>query len=142
MASYSWPVQRITTVLGSFHGQASTSGALPLPLERMSCPSLCRIAVDLYSILKYQRLRRGGCASGSVARRARQLLRAEKKAWTQASAVWACSCLEVCQRIICAGESQIPWCLTVRQKETRQAEYSRPHSRANSSSCALLPIFT
>src|SRR5258708_16568549 len=132
MASLSWPVQGITTVLGVSQGQSRTSGALPLPLERMSCPSCCRIAVLLYSMRKYQRRRLGGLALLSRLRRARQLFRAAKKACTQASAVWACSFLEVCQRIICAGDSQIPLCLTVPQKETRQPESTPPHSCSSS----------
>src|SRR5260221_4003762 len=128
MASYSLPVQWITTVLGVSQGQSRTSGAVPLPLERMSCPACCRIAVLLYSMRKYQRRRLGGCALGSLLRRARQLFRAAKKACTHASAVWASSCLEACQRIICGGESQILLWLTVRHEESKAAGLSRAPS--------------
>jgi hypothetical protein len=47
----------------------------------------------------------------------RQLFMAAKNAWTQASAVWACSFFEVCQRMRCFGLSHRPLCRTVRQNE-------------------------
>jgi hypothetical protein len=104
----------MTTVFGKSQGQDSTSGALPLPLESRSTPSLSAIAERLYSMRK-ERLRLwGGFTSGSPAfLRSRQDLRPAKNAWTQASAVWACSLEEVCQRIRCEGPSQMPLCRTL-----------------------------
>lgn len=69
------------------HAQSSTNGSLPLPLDRISWLSFILIAERLYSILKYHFLRRGGREVGSDLRRSLQLLRLEKKDWTQASAV-------------------------------------------------------
>src|SRR5260370_32782976 len=119
MASYWVPVQWITTVLGKSQGQLSTSGSFPLPLDSRSCPSLSIIAERLYSMRKYHLRFLGGLASGSPNfLRFCHDLRLAKKACTQASAVCACSFLEVCQRIRCLGASQIPLWFTVRQNET------------------------
>src|SRR5215472_18071869 len=109
----------MTTVCGSAHGQSRMSGAFPLPLDSLSIPSLRLIADRLYSIRKYHLRRRGGCVSGSPCfLRSRQLLSEAKNASTQASAVCACSLCEVNSRLRCFSLSQMPLCLTVRQKKT------------------------
>src|SRR6266436_5147486 len=119
MASYWVPVQWITTVLGKSHGHAKTSGSLPFPLDKRNLPDSRFMAERLYSMRKYHLRFLGGCASGSPAfLRSRQLLRLAMNASTQASAVWACSFGLVKSRFRYFSLSQIPLCLTVRQKKT------------------------
>src|SRR6266851_6478172 len=119
MASYSVPVQWTTTVLGRSHSQKSTRGALVRPLESTSSESLRVMALDLYSMRKYHLRRRGGCALGSILRRARQLESAATKACTQASDVCACNLSLENRRMRSLALSQMPLWRTVRQKKTR-----------------------
>src|SRR5260370_1782416 len=117
-ASYSLPVQRMTTVWGKSQDQGSTRGAFPRPLESRSMPPVRDRAERLYSIRKYHRRRCGGFAFGSAWRSSRQEARAAKNACTHPSEGCASSFGLVQSRVRSLGFNQMPLCRTVRQKKT------------------------
>src|SRR5258708_32945041 len=117
-ASYSLPVQRMTTVWGKSQDQGRTRGAFPRRLESRSMPPVRDRAERLYSMRKYHRRRCGGFAFGSVWRSSRQEARAAKNACTHASEVCACSFGLVKSLMRSLGFNQMPLCRTGRQKKT------------------------
>src|SRR5258708_20031422 len=87
-ASYSLPVQRMTTVWGKSQDQGSTRGAFPRPLESRSMPPVRDRAERLYSMRKYHRRRGGGFPFGAVSRMSPQQPTTPKNPFTPTSYVF------------------------------------------------------